>query len=118
MNAETFPNLDIFTCRDTLDGDSPFHLASRQGMHSLAEKLFKMRDRSCLQPNFKGHSPLTCAVQAQDMQMLEIFAEFKYEALSKKDYLGENPLFECARNGNEDIFNWFTGSNEFFKARG
>ena len=70
-----------------------------------------------MQPNFKGHSPFFAAVQAQDMEMLEIFAEYKYQALSKKDYLGENPLFECARNGNEDIFNWFTGSNEFFKAR-
>ena len=58
------------------------------------------------------------AVQRQDMKMLQIFEEFKYEALEKLDYLGENPLFECARNGNEDIYEWFCGSNEFFKARG
>lgn len=32
--------------------------------------------------------------------------------------MGENPLFACARNGNEKIFNWLAGSNEFFKARG
>lgn len=50
--------------------------------------------------------------------MLQLFEEYKYVALSKKDYLGENPLFECARNGNEDIFEWFCGNNEFFKARG
>jgi len=50
--------------------------------------------------------------------MLEIFKEYKFEALQQKDYLGENPLFVCARNSNEEIFNWFTGSNEFFKARG
>lgn len=50
--------------------------------------------------------------------MLELFTEYKYEALKKRDYLGENPLFTCARNGNEDIFNWFCGNNEFFKARG
>lgn len=54
------------------------------------------------------------------MQMLEIFEEYKYDALDRKlnDYLGENPLFECARNGNEDIFNWFCGDNRFFMARG
>ena len=52
------------------------------------------------------------------MKMLEIFADYKNEALAKQDYLGENVLFVCARNGNEDIFEWFTGSNEFFKARG
>lgn len=27
-------------------------------------------------------------------------------------------MFECARNGNEQIFNWFAGDNEFYKARG
>ena len=53
------------------------------------------------------------------MEMLEIFGEeYKYQALEKADYLGENVLFVCAKNGNEDIFNWFTGNNEFFKARG
>lgn len=54
------------------------------------------------------------------MEMLEIFEEYKYDALDSKlkDYLGENPLFECARNGNEDIFNWFCGDNRFFMARG
>jgi len=35
-----------------------------------------------------------------------------------RDRLGENPLFTCARNGNEAIFNWYSGDNEFFKARG
>lgn len=53
------------------------------------------------------------------MEMLEIFGdEYKFQALEKADYLGENVLFVCAKNGNEDIFNWFTGNNEFFKARG
>lgn len=52
------------------------------------------------------------------MELLELFAEFKYQSLSCKDRYGENPLFECARNGNERIFNWFVGDNEFFKARG
>ena len=32
--------------------------------------------------------------------------------------MGENPLFACARNGSEVIFNWFAGNNEFFQARG
>lgn len=27
-------------------------------------------------------------------------------------------MFECARNGNEEIFRWFMGTNDFFKARG
>lgn len=35
-----------------------------------------------------------------------------------RDYLGENMLFVCARTGNVDMFRWFEGSNEFYKARG
>lgn len=52
------------------------------------------------------------------MDLLELFEEYKFKALSMKDYLGENPLFEVARNGNEKIFNFFIGDNEFYKARG
>ena len=32
--------------------------------------------------------------------------------------LGENCLFACARNGNEQLFRWFMGTNDYFKARG
>ena len=38
--------------------------------------------------------------------------------MGEKDALGENLLFSCARNGNEAIFRWFMGSNEYYKARG
>ena len=93
-------------------------MAVRKGNHELVSKLFEMNRDKCLSPNFKGHNAIFLATQKQDLQMLELFAEYKYEALKKRDYLGENPLFECARNGNEDIFNWFCGNNEFFKARG
>jgi len=73
-----FPNLDIFNCRDTLEGDTPLHVAARTGQHDLVKTLFAMRPEKCMQPNFKGHSPFFAAVQAQDMQMLEIFADYKY----------------------------------------
>lgn len=36
----------------------------------------------------------------------------------QRDALGENLLFSCARNGNEEIFRWFMGSNEYYQARG
>jgi ankyrin repeat protein len=72
-----------------------------------------------LLPNFLGQTPFQFAVIAQDFKVLkELFADFKLQALAQRDYLGENCLFECARNGNEAIFNWFMGTNDFFKARG
>ena len=52
------------------------------------------------------------------MEMLQIFEAYKYKSLQIRDRFGENPLFQCARNGNEEIYNWFCGDNEFFKARG
>jgi len=57
-----FPNLDIFNCRDTFEGDTPLHVASRTGQHDLAKKLYEMRPEKCLQPNFKGQNPLSAAV--------------------------------------------------------
>lgn len=129
LDKSQFPNLNL-NCKDSLEGNQPLHVAVRTGQHELARKLFQnseggdkpvIKDHQfskCLAPNFKGHNPIFIATQKQDLQMLEIFADYKYEALKKRDYLGENPLFECARNGNEDIFNWFCGNNEFFKARG
>jgi ankyrin repeat protein len=93
-------------------------MAVRAGNKEVAKKLYLLRPENCLKGNFKGQSPIFLATQMQDLEMLEIFNEYKYEALMKKDYLGENPLFECARNGNEAIFNWFTGDNNFYKARG
>ena len=112
-----FPNLDLFG-RDSVAGDTPLHAAVRAKNHALVQRLFDLRPEKCLSPNFKGHNPIFVATQCEDLQMLEIFADYKFEALRKKDYLGENPLFECARNGSEEIFNWFCGDNEFFKARG
>ena len=117
IDSTQFPTLNLF-CKDTYEGDLPLHMAVRKGNHELAAKLFELNRDKCLAPNYKGHNPISLATQMQDLQMLELFTEYKYEALKKRDYLGENPLFECARNGNEDIFNWFCGNNEFFKARG
>ena len=31
MDAEKFPNLDLFGCRDTMEGDTPLHVAVRVG---------------------------------------------------------------------------------------
>jgi len=52
------------------------------------------------------------------MELLEIFAEKKHIAIEVQDYLGENMLFVCARSGDVEMFQWFAGSNNFFRARG
>jgi len=52
------------------------------------------------------------------MQFLQTLSPMKVEALYIKNADGENPLFFAARLGNLDIFNWFAGKIDFFKARG
>jgi ankyrin repeat protein len=50
------------------------------------------------------------------MNFLEILSPMKIEVLYIKNSDGENPLFLAARLGHLDIFNWFTGKIDFFKA--
>jgi len=53
-----------------------------------------------------------------NIELLEILSLMKNESLYIKNCDGENPLFLAARLGNADIFNWFTGKIDYFKARG
>lgn len=84
-----------------------------------ATRMQQARRDMVFQANYEGQTPFKMAVRTSNMKMLqELFAEFKVESLSMRDCKGENVLFECARNSAEEIYNWFMGSNEFFKARG
>lgn len=47
----------------------------------------------------------------------ELFADYKHKALEQIDCNGENILFECAKNGYEEIYKYYMGTNEFYKAR-
>jgi len=93
-------------------------VACKNKNKDMVQLIFTLNNDRCLMPNYYGQTPLMLATMAQDEAVLYIFAQYKWEGLKMKDHLGENPLFPCARNGNEKIFNWFAGHNEFFKARG
>lgn len=49
---------------------------------------------------------------------MDIFKDFKLDSFKLKDYLGESPLFYAAKTGDADIFKWFSGHVDFFRARG
>lgn len=116
--------------KDTFIGDTPLHVACKNRNVDIVKLIIDTSSRAlleqgkpadaskCLIQNFKGETSVLLATRVEDMRILTIFAEHKWEALQKRDYLGENPLFPCARNGNENIFMWYAGNNEFFKARG
>ena len=71
-----------------------------------------------MQPNYLGRSPFFVACQRRNLELLRIFENWKTKAIIVQDYLGENMLFVCAREGDVEIFNWFGGSNNFYRARG
>lgn len=49
---------------------------------------------------------------------MKIFEAWKSQAVVMQDFLGENILFEAAKSGDLSVYNWFQGSDNFFKARG
>ena len=108
----------MFT-RDTTNGDTALHLACRNRNVDIVKLILNNSfSQKCLLQNYKGQSSLLLATISEDQRILNLFEEQKYTGLMIRDRLGENPLFTCARNGNEAIFNWYSGDNEFFKARG
>ena len=121
-----YPHLDL-NAKDTINGDSILHVACRNGQKTLVKQLFELREERCLQQNYRGETPIFTATQVHGLypEILPIFdkenqdkLKYKNLALQKLDEHGENPLFECARTGNEDAFNWFCGDNDFYRARG
>ncbi len=94
------------------------HIAARKGNIEAAEILMKVNSQLALSQNFAGETPFHIAISTINMQFLQTLSPMKIEALYVKNADGENPLFFAARLGNLDIFNWFAGKIDFFKARG
>ena len=80
LETERFPGLNL-NCKDTFEGDIPLIMAVRVGNHSLVRQLYDLNPDRCLFQNFKGHNAVFIATQNEDINMLEIFAEKKYDAL-------------------------------------
>lgn len=50
--------------------------------------------------------------------MLNLFKDYKLESFKLKDCHGDTPLFYAAKAGDSEIFKWFSGHVDFFRARG
>ena len=95
------------------------HIAVMQENLELVRKFALIKPDQCMIQNHEGKSPFFLAVEKENYEIVtDIFAEFKLDAVIQRDALGENLLFVCARNGNEKIFRYFMGTNEYFIARG
>ena len=113
-----FKDMIDFRSSDTLFGNTPLHMACLQEDLETASAIFEVDSDLCMQPNYQGRSPFYLACEKRNLLLLQVFEKMKSQAVVVKDYLGENMLFVCARQGDVEVMNWFSGSNNFFRARG
>jgi len=78
--AEKYPKLNLFA-RDTKNGDTALHMACRNRDLNLVQHLFEVDPDKCLYQNYYGQTPVYLATKAEDMRILELFAEYKWRAL-------------------------------------
>jgi len=114
---DTYPNIKLEKV-DSKEGNTLLHYAALRGNLALAQRISDVRPQMCLLPNYSGQTPFHLATASKNLQILKLFEPFKAEALKVKDIHGENALFVAAREGDAEIFKWFSGSIDFFKARG
>lgn len=114
---ENFPEVDLEK-QDIKDGNCSLHLACVKEDTHIVKFIFDRRPRLCLKPNYFGQTSVHIATQRKNISILKIFEPFKAECMLLKDSNGENPLFYAAREGDPDVFKWFSGHVDYFKARG
>lgn len=113
----TAKRIKVFARDNT--GNTALHYAVLNKYFEMVEYLHKIDPEQCLVKNHAGKSPFFLAVETEQLKIVvDIFGDYKLQALEQRDALGENMLFSCARNGNEQVFRHFMGSNEYYKARG
>jgi len=116
---DTYKEKKINVFARDYEGNTGLHHAVMNNNIGMIQKLYNIDPEKCMFKNHQGKSPFHLAVEEENFAVLtDVFADYKLPALLQRDALGENILFSCARNGNEKIFRWFMGSNEYYKARG
>lgn len=106
------------TKRDSKLGNNALHVAARMGNFHAAKNIIETDPSLALSKNYDSASPFHIAIESRSMEVLQVLEEYKIESLSIKNVEGENPLFVACKIGDKDIFEWFSGKIDFFKARG
>lgn len=88
------------------------------GNFHAAKSIMEANPDLAISQNYEGNTPIHLAIESRSMEVLNELEAFKVESLSIKNTEGENPLFLACKVGDKDIFEWFTGKVDFFKARG
>ena len=104
--------------RESKMGNNALHLAAKMGNFHAAKNIIETDSSLALTKNYDAASPFHLAIESRSMEVLQELEEYKIESLAIKNVDGENPLFVACKVGDKDIFEWFSGKIDFFKARG
>mmetsp|Transcript_24832 Transcript_24832/g.24603 ORF Transcript_24832/g.24603 Transcript_24832/m.24603 type:complete len:388 (+) Transcript_24832:140-1303(+) len=103
---------------ESKQGNTALHIAAKMGNFHAAKNIMEAEPQLALSTNFESQSPFHVAVESRSMEVLQEMEKYKIGSLQIKNTDGENPLFVACKVGDKDIFEWFGGKIDFFKARG
>jgi ankyrin repeat protein len=104
--------------RESKMGNTALHIAAKMGNFHAAKDIIIADPDLALFKNFESQSPFHTAVESRSLEVLQELEEYKIASLTIKNTDGDNPLFTASKVGDKDIFEWFGGKIDFFKARG
>lgn len=104
--------------RESKTGNTALHIAARAGNFHAAKNIMEAEPSLALSQNYEAASPFHVAIESRSMEVLRELEQYKIESLTIKNTEGENPLFLAGKVADKDIFEWFSGKIDFFKARG
>jgi ankyrin repeat protein len=104
--------------RESKMGNNALHISAKMGNFHAAKNIMETNPSLALIRNFDSATPFHLAVDSRSKEVLVEMEEYKIESLGMKNIDGENPLFVACKVGDKDIFEWFSGKIDFFKARG
>lgn len=99
-------------------GNTALHIAARMGNFHAAKDIMQKDPELALNQNYESSTPFHVAIESRSMEVLKELEAYKIQSLTFKNTEGENPLFLASKVGDKDIFEWFSGKVDFFKARG
>jgi hypothetical protein len=109
--------------KEQLTGQNVLHLViETQFGVNLAQEIFELDPELCLLQDYYGYSSFYTACKLlETLEYVELFKDFRAEAMLQQDYRGFNVLHECAKINNVQTFMWLyrqSTTNDFFRARG
>lgn len=81
---DTFPEMDLEK-QDSKNGNTSLHIACYKNNVNVVQRIYSIRPRLCLKQNFSGETAFHITASTTNIQILEVFLDFKVDCLLVKD---------------------------------